>query len=564
MVVNSVLPNLLNVAQIVNIVTPPQNQQQQHNGDIFVEFPSQNIMPAQQMPITVDNNEQFQNTHYECSPEFVADRSAHILNQIFHPNRYDKHLIPEPNGVTVAIELALQTFYDVSETSASFTADVLMSQIWHDRRLRYSHMSNCHQNLTLSSAIVDRLWQPFVCFVNSKKSELHISPSANTFVLIYPNGTVWMNFRLRVEGPCYVDLTQYPFNEEECELVLESYAYNAANVRLKWRDWNPVFEYPSRTKMPDFVLSEIRWAKHSFVYAAGKWDQLTVNFFLNRQYGVYIFQMYFPVQTAVAMSWIPFFLDHRSLPARITLAVSSLMSITFQYGNILKSLPRVSYVMSVDVWIFAGIAFIAGSLIELAIVGHLHRCSRIHRLSSRQRNRCYLLEEREQGMATSMSIPQTPLESAVSFTTPTPLPMADIRLNSAAYGTFYMEQMRENGTQNETNVWPRNKNSMDQKEGSLYNGGIEWQRKIKRRKPPFQQQNFERTPTRINKLMRSGTNQIRKQFRQTVYGNWSDPVYWDERARIYFPIAYMVFNIAYWSYYVGFHKFLRPWMLANK
>uniref|UniRef100_A0A914HJT2 Uncharacterized protein n=1 Tax=Globodera rostochiensis TaxID=31243 RepID=A0A914HJT2_GLORO len=492
----------------------------------------------------------FESKEYDCTPEFIADQAARILSQIFRPESYDKHLIPDPNGVTVAIELAVQTFYDVSETSASFTADVLMSQIWHDRRLRYAHMSGCLQNLTLSSAIVDRLWQPFVCFVNSKKSELHISPSANTFVLIYPNGTVWMNFRLRVEGPCFVDLTQYPFNEEECELVLESYAYNAANVRLKWRDWNPVFEYPSRTKMPDFVLNEIRWAKHSFVYAAGKWDQLTVNFFLNRQYGVYIFQMYFPVQTAVAMSWIPFFLDHRSLPARITLAVSSLMSITFQYGNILKSLPRVSYVMSVDVWIFAGIAFIAGSLIELAIVGHLHRCSRNQRLSTRRRNRCYMLEEREQGMATSISIPQTPFESAYTFTSPTPLPMTDLRLNSATYGTFFMEQIRENGTGGDIH---RAKSVIEQNEPS----------KFKRR------QNTDRPPTgtgtkRIGKLMRSGTNQIRMHFKQTVYGNWSDPIYWDERARIYFPIAYMVFNVAYWSYYVGFHKFLRPWMLANK
>lgn len=53
----------------------------------------------------------------------------------------------------------------------------------------------------------------------------------------------------QIEGPCYVNLELYPFNEEECELVsilhnwkqnsyaknviqiLESYAYNAAHVR---------------------------------------------------------------------------------------------------------------------------------------------------------------------------------------------------------------------------------------------------------------------------------------------------------------------------------------------
>ena len=112
------------------------------------------------------------------------------------------------------------------------------------------------------------------------------------------------------------------------------------------------------------------------------------------------------------MSWIPFFLDYRSLPARITLSVSALMSITFQYGNILKSLPRVrlssknilivkflkipiSYVMSVDVWIFGSIAFIAFSLIEIAIVGHLHRKNRLRNFNRRKST---LLFEQEQEM----------------------------------------------------------------------------------------------------------------------------------------------------------------------
>ncbi|KAF7633464.1 hypothetical protein Mgra_00007153 [Meloidogyne graminicola] len=236
MVINSLLPNILNVAQIVNIVNP---QFSYSSSVVDFDLIGKNQLNKEK---NFEKEKEFFKEFKECSPELIALQSSQILNNIFREDLYDKHLMPDPNGVNVSIELALQTFYDVSELSASFTADVLMSQIWLDRRLRYTHLGNCIENLTLSSIIVDRLWQPFVCFVNSKKSELHSSPSPNTFVLIYPNGTIWMNYRLRVEGPCYVDLWLYPFNEEECELVLESYAYNVANVRLMWRDWNPVIK----------------------------------------------------------------------------------------------------------------------------------------------------------------------------------------------------------------------------------------------------------------------------------------------------------------------------------
>ena len=44
----------------------------------------------------------------DCTPESVASQSGQILSQILRPELYDKHLTPDPQGVNVSIELALQ------------------------------------------------------------------------------------------------------------------------------------------------------------------------------------------------------------------------------------------------------------------------------------------------------------------------------------------------------------------------------------------------------------------------------------------------------------------------
>ncbi|RCN48023.1 hypothetical protein ANCCAN_05849 [Ancylostoma caninum] len=218
--------------------------------------------------------------------------------------------------------------------------------------------------------MVDRLWTPNVCFVNSKKTEIHSSPTPNIFLMIYPNGTVWVNYRLQVQSPCIVDLVLFPMDVMTCELVIESYSYNAAKVALNWREWSPVFSI-AKSKLADFTLYGMQWTKNSFEYAAGQWDQLTVSLTFSRAYGFYILQMYLPTYSSVLLSFVAFYIDLKALPARITLGVSSLMALTFQYGNVAKSLPKVGYVKSIDVYMVLSTGFIFLTMIEVAFICYL-------------------------------------------------------------------------------------------------------------------------------------------------------------------------------------------------
>uniref|UniRef100_A0A915J2T7 Neurotransmitter-gated ion-channel ligand-binding domain-containing protein n=1 Tax=Romanomermis culicivorax TaxID=13658 RepID=A0A915J2T7_ROMCU len=177
--------------------------------------------------ISGEYNHKFGNEN-DCSLEKLQKLGGEVLTKIL--DKYDQNIMPNAKGVDVEIELIMQTVTEISEISYSFKSDLLFSQIWHDPALRFDYITRCFTNLTLSHKMIDKLWVPNVCFINSKKTEVHYSPTPNIFLLIFPNGTVWTNYRVAIQAPCIMDFTAFPMDRALCELMFESYSFNVGKV----------------------------------------------------------------------------------------------------------------------------------------------------------------------------------------------------------------------------------------------------------------------------------------------------------------------------------------------
>lgn len=75
----------------------------------------------------------------------------------------------------------------------------------------------------------------------------------------------------------------------------------------------------------------------------------------------------------VIVSWVSFWLDPNAIPARVSLGVTTLLTMATQISGINASLPPVSYIKAIDVWTGVCLAFVFGALLEFALVNYASR-----------------------------------------------------------------------------------------------------------------------------------------------------------------------------------------------
>ncbi|PWA18778.1 hypothetical protein CCH79_00005616 [Gambusia affinis] len=328
-------------------------------------------------------------------------------NEATHKKDIALRKIPDPPGagelrgrlqrlcgppVNVTCNIFINSFGSIAETTMDYRVNIFLRQQWNDPRLAYSEYPD--DSLDLDPSMLDSIWKPDLFFANEKGANFHEVTTDNKLLRISKNGNVLYSIRITLILACPMDLKNFPMDVQTCIMQLESCEYShpvkqtdqhadpllSSPVGYTMNDL--IFEWDEKgavqvadgLTLPQFILKEekdLRYCtKH---YNTGKFTCIEARFHLERQMGYYLIQMYIPSLLIVILSWVSFWINMDAAPARVGLGITTVLTMTTQSSGSRASLPKVSYVKAIDIWMAVCLLFVFSALLEYAAVNFIAR-----------------------------------------------------------------------------------------------------------------------------------------------------------------------------------------------
>ncbi|XP_016108079.1 gamma-aminobutyric acid receptor subunit pi-like [Sinocyclocheilus grahami] len=274
--------------------------------------------------------------------------------------------------VTVGMSLDIASIDTISEINMDYTATIFLRQRWTDERLVFDG----NKSLSLDGRLVELLWVPDTFIVDSKKSFLHDITVENRLIRIFPNGTVLYALRITTTVACNMDLTKYPMDKQTCTLQLESWGYNVNDVMFYWARGNDSVSGLDTLRLAQYTIEDHYTSESEAVYETGNYPKLIFHFELKRSILYFILETYVPSSLLVVLSWVSFWISQSSVPARICIGVTTVLTMTTLMMGARTSLPNANcFIKAIDVYLGICFSFIFGALIEYAVA---HFCTLNH------------------------------------------------------------------------------------------------------------------------------------------------------------------------------------------
>jgi hypothetical protein len=274
-----------------------------------------------------------------------------------------------PKGTT-SMELrskyTLVEVSDIRDREQEFDVELYLYTTWKDPTLADPSAKE-ERSLPIAEH-----WQPNLEFMQNRE----VKNETDNMLAVSADGTAVSVQHVWATLSTPFDLRKFPFDEHVLPISIESFSYDVNKLKFVMEK-DPVTTGHLRVT-DGWNVKQIRSRvdDHHYPEENTNYSRFTGELVVHRDSGYYLWKIVLPLVLIIAMSWAVFWMDPEELEARMGLAVTSMLAVVAFNFAIADTLPKISYVTRMDVFIVLGYVFIFGAFIENLMTHILNRKDR--------------------------------------------------------------------------------------------------------------------------------------------------------------------------------------------
>ncbi|XP_062857411.1 neuronal acetylcholine receptor subunit alpha-2 [Trichomycterus rosablanca] len=287
---------------------------------------------------------------------------------------YNKWSRPVPNTSDVVIikfGLSIAQLIDVDEKNQMMTTNVWLKQEWNDYKLRWNPSD--YDNVTSIRVPSELIWVPDIVLYNNADGEFAVTHMTKAH-LFYTGKVRWVPPAI-YKSSCSIDVTFFPFDQQNCKMKFGSWTYDKAKIDLE--------RLETTVDLKDYWESG-EWAIINAVgtYNTKKYDccheiypDITYFFIIRRLPLFYTINLIIPCLLISCLTVLVFYLPS-DCGEKITLCISVLLSLTVFLLLITEIIPSTSLVIPlIGEYLLFTMIFVTLSIIITVFVLNVHHRS---------------------------------------------------------------------------------------------------------------------------------------------------------------------------------------------
>ena len=258
----------------------------------------------------------------------------------------------QPTADVVSVQLYVDRFSAPNTAKQTFSLDGYVRSWWYDHRLRFNGTADggCVSSITLSREEARQVWRPN--FYWEKAVEVKLPGVAqwhgeakSQFMYVYPDGLVYASLQGSLALHCSMNLTNLPFDTQECEVIWGMYDADDSQVKIQWKPERPAVD-GWNTKagcMNEFIITGLDQTATHTTYGDGayalNYTSVRAKLHYTRRGAAAITDFFLMAIIFVFISMMGLLIDPAATPARVTLGIVSILVVMSNYIALKRSLP---------------------------------------------------------------------------------------------------------------------------------------------------------------------------------------------------------------------------------